>query len=183
MPVIPGISLDSQYMPIRDARRRVRKVPDKAKVEPSTWRADVDMELCSSQRDDRSWIWSRRWANASAARPVPGTLFPETSENQDLLATIGMHPVHTGTAAKRATKRRETDVSLILSRCRLHQLFPDPRAFWPGVRYPAQMGSLEGRSCRQIRREVRRTHRSAVYLQSMHHATMHEGLIETCRRL
>ncbi len=56
VPPIPGIPLDLQSMGIRDARRSAQKVPDKAKVEPSSWRADVDMELCSSQRDDRSWI-------------------------------------------------------------------------------------------------------------------------------
>ncbi|KLK89205.1 hypothetical protein SZ63_01850 [Methanoculleus sediminis] len=55
VPLIPDMGSHIAYVRIEDSRRGVQEV-QRHKVEPSSRRADVDMELCSSQRDDRSWI-------------------------------------------------------------------------------------------------------------------------------
>jgi len=84
------MSLVQQYMRIRDPRRGgAEGTKTTQRSNPPHGGPMSIEELCSSQRDDRSWIWSRRWANAGAASPFPGTSFPKASKSQDLLATTG----------------------------------------------------------------------------------------------
>jgi hypothetical protein len=89
-----------------------------------------------------------------------------------------------GRQQRERLRHAETDVSLRLTLRCLHQLFPlrHGKMAWRSMS-PPHTGSPKGRSCRRVRHGARRMHRSAAGLQSMHHATTHEGLIETCRRL
>lgn len=77
-PLIPGMGSHIAPMWIEDSRRRVQEVPDKAKVEPSSRRADVDMELCSSQRDDRldliETLGQRQCSAPGSGKSVPGSV-------------------------------------------------------------------------------------------------------------
>ncbi|WP_243668752.1 hypothetical protein [Methanoculleus chikugoensis] len=105
------------------------------KVEPSLRRADVDMELCSSQRDDRLDLIETLGQRQCSA-PGSGREFPGASKSQDLLATTGMYPVHTGTAVRSVEAHGDECLCAFTFRCSIN-CFPNATATWRGVRYPA----------------------------------------------
>ena len=85
VPLIPGMGPQTAYIRIEDSRRRVQELRDK--VEPSSRRADVDTELCSSQRDYRldliETLGQRQCSAPGAGKRVPGSVEESGSIGDD----------------------------------------------------------------------------------------------------
>lgn len=138
------------------------------------------MELCSSQRDDRldliETLGQRQCSAPGSGKRVPGSV-EESGSIGDDWNVPGAH--RDGSEIGRGARRR-------MSLC-LHVPLPPSTVSLTlrqhGVAFdiPPHPGSPEGLPCRRVRYGARRTHRTAVILQSMPHATTHEGLIDKCR--
>lgn len=121
----------------------------------------------------------------------------ETSKSQDLLATTGMYPTHIGLAAEKSVRvlGNENQNLPVPSRpLPPSNCFPSHRArtAWCSMSRPSGFAKTDRagisaghgvrhqvvHSCNDMVRS-----RYAAELQSVHHATMHEGLIETCRSI
>ena len=126
---------------IEGSRRGVQEVRDK--VEPSSRRADVDTELCSSQRDDRldliETLGQRQCSAPGSGKRVSGSV-EESGSIGDDWNVPGAH--RDGREIGRGAWRR-------MSLC-LHVPLPPstvslaPRQEWRGVRYPAPYGFARG---------------------------------------
>lgn len=117
--------------------------------------------------------------------------FPEASKSQDLLATTGRTWVaHPGRRRMAIGMRYETYVSLFLAlRCLHPTVSLHTPSKTPGcsmscpirVRRNDRCAGSFGTGFEARLRSCSGLNRYAAELQSVHHTTTHEGLIETCR--